>query len=274
MSVDGSRSAPPDILARIVAHERECLRTRRDARPVEALRREPGYQAPRRSLRAALVARRPAIIAECKRRSPSRGVLRDPYDPVAIARSYAASGAAALSVLTNAEFFGGSLDDLASVRAAVDLPLLRKDFVVDAYQIEEARAAGADAVLLIAAVLDGREIRELSAAAGDLDLEVLVEAHDEEELDRAVAAGSRLLGVNNRDLRSFTTDLATSERLARRVPEDALLVAESGLRDSADLARLARAGISAFLVGEAFMTAADPGAALRAMIGSPVEVRA
>jgi indole-3-glycerol phosphate synthase len=257
----------PDVLARIVTRQRELLPRALEERPRSALRDAPLYAAPRRRLGEALDVRRPAIIAECKRRSPSRGVLRDPYDPVAIATSYAAAGAAALSVLTNEEFFGGSLRDLSAVRCAVGLPLLRKDFVLDSYHVEEARSAGADAILLIAAILSEGQLSELSAQAHELDLDVLVEVHDEAELRRALACGVRIVGINNRDLRTFQTDLATTERLVGRIPGDRLVVAESGLRDAADLARLERAGVHAFLVGEAFMTSADPGAALREMLG-------
>jgi indole-3-glycerol phosphate synthase len=206
------------------------------------------------------------VIAECKRRSPSKGVLREPYDPVAIARGYAAAGAAAISVLTNERFFGGTLDHLRAVRDAVPVPVLRKDFVVDAYQLEEARAAGADAVLLIVAALEEARLRELHEAALSLGLEVLTEVHDEHELEVALGIGAAIVGVNNRNLRTFVTDLATSERVARLVPPGTILVAESGLKDGADLARLARSGIGAFLVGEAFMTAPEPGAALAAML--------
>lgn len=271
--MDSPPGATPDILARIVDHERGRVGQARLAVPPEALRGAPGWTLPRRSLRASLAAHRPAVIAECKRRSPSRGVLRDPYDPVAIARSYAAAGAAAVSVLTNAEFFGGSLADLAAVRAAVPIPVLRKDFVVDRYQVEEARAAGADAVLLIVAALAPGTLRALADDARALGLETLVEVHDEAELAVALAAGGDVVGVNNRDLRTFTTDLATSERIAARAPAGTDLVAESGIRDAADVARLGRAGIGAFLVGEAFMSAADPGAALRALLAAPAEAR-
>lgn len=257
----------PDILAEIVAHERDVVAAAQSAHPAAELRRAPEYGQGRLSLGAALVARRPAIIAECKRRSPSKGVLRDPYDAVAIARAYAAAGAAAISVLTNERYFGGSLADLRAVRAAVPIPLLRKDFMIDAYQIEEARAAGADAVLLIVAALVADQLRELHRTARDLGLEVLTEVHDEAELEAALAAGATIIGVNNRNLRTFATDLVTSERLARLVPPGVVLVAESGLRDGADLARLERSGIAAFLVGESFMTAPDPGLALAAMVG-------
>lgn len=261
-----SAAQTPDILAQIIAHERDVVAAARVARPADELRRDPVYASERRSLRQALTSRRPAVIAECKRRSPSKGVLRDPYDPVAIARGYAAAGAAAISVLTNERFFGGSLDDLRAVRAAVPVPVLRKDFVVDAYQLEEARAAGADAVLLIVAGLTPNALAELHAAALDLGLEVLTEVHDEAELEVALGIGASIIGVNNRNLKTFVTDLAVSERIARLVPDGTVLVAESGLRDGADLARLARSGIGAFLVGEAFMRAPEPGEALAAML--------
>jgi len=256
----------PDILAQIVAHEHDVVASARVERPVATLRDDPRYAVERRSLAAALTGRRPAVIAECKRRSPSKGVLREPYDAVAIARGYAAAGAAAISVLTNERFFGGTLDELRAVRDAVAVPVLRKDFVVDPYQLEEARAAGADAVLLIVAALEEGQLRDLHAAAIGLGLDVLTEVHDERELDVALALGAAIVGVNNRNLRTFVTDLATSERLATRVPPGTILVAESGIRDGTDLARLARSGIGAFLVGEAFMTAPEPGRALAAML--------
>ena len=257
----------PDILAKIVAHERGVVEKSRAEVSLDALQSSAGFQAARRSLSAALTSTRPAVISECKRRSPSKGVLRDPYDPAAIAKSYEAAGAAALSVLTNEEFFGGTLDDLRAVRAAVDLPILRKDFVIDPYQIYEARAAGADAVLLIAAVHPPDVLLALHEVAREVGLDVLVEVHDEGELEGALRCEGAVLGVNNRDLRTFHTDLSTCEKLATRVPDGRTLVAESGLRDGADLARLQASGIQAFLVGEAFMKAADPGAALREMIG-------
>lgn len=259
---------PPDILARIVAAEREVVARARALRPIEVLRRLPRYGAERRSLAAALGRRRPAVIAECKRRSPSRGLLREDYDAAAIARRYEAAGAAAVSVLTNEEFFGGSLADLEAVRDAVSLPVLRKDFLFDPYQLEEARAAGADAVLLIAAVLGDGQLRELLGSSRELGLEALVEVHDADELDSAVAAGARILGINNRNLRTFETDLATTERLSPRVPPGVLVVAESGLRGPRDLQRLEAAGADAFLIGEAFMRAPDPGEALLLMCGS------
>ena len=256
----------PDILAKIVTHEREVVRLARDRMSVDELGQQAGYQGPRRSFAGALASKRPAVIAECKRRSPSKGVLRDPYDPIPIGRGYAAAGAAAISVLTNEEFFGGSLTDLTAVREAVSIPVLRKDFVIDPYQLHEARAAGADAVLLIAAIHSPAVLLDLHGIARELGLDVLVEVHDEDELEGALALEGAILGVNNRNLRTFETDLATCERLRLQVPADRLLVAESGLRGSEDLERLQRAGIHAFLVGEAFMTAPEPGEALRAMI--------
>lgn len=262
----GSGREIPDILARIVAHERTVVAAARERMPVTRLRQEAGYAAERRGFARALRENKPAIIAECKRRSPSKGVLRDPFDPEAIGRSYEGAGAAAISVLTNEEFFGGTLDDLRAVRAAVGIPVLRKDFVIDPYQLEEARAAGADAVLLIAAVHPPDVLLTLHRSARDLGLDVLVEVHDEGELEGALRCEGAVLGVNNRDLRTFHTDLGVCESLAARVDPGVGLVAESGLRDAADLERLQRAGIHAFLVGEAFMTAEDPGRALSQML--------
>ena len=259
----------PDILARIVAHEREVVAASRKRTPIASLRQEAGYAVERRGFARALREKKPAVIAECKRRSPSRGTLRDPFDPVAIGRSYEKAGAAAISVLTNEEFFGGTLDDLRAVRAAVEIPVLRKDFVIDPYQLEEARAAGADAVLLIAAVHPPDVLLALHRSACDLGLDVLVEVHDESELDGALRCEGAVLGVNNRDLRTFHTDLGVCEALASMVGPGVGLVAESGLRDAADLERLQRSGIHAFLVGEAFMKAEDPGRALSDMLAAP-----
>ena len=221
-----------------------------------------------RGFRAALAdGTGPAVIAEIKRRSPSKGEIRAGFDPVACARAYRAGGARALSVLTDEHFFGGRLEYLEQARAAVPLPVLRKDFVVDAYQIDEARAHGADAVLLIVAALDAEELRTLAARARVRGLDVLVEVHDEAELDAAIGIEADLIGVNNRDLRTFVTDLAVTERLAPRVPASALLVAESGIAGPADLERLARAGARAFLVGESLMREDDVEAAIRRLLG-------
>jgi indole-3-glycerol phosphate synthase len=202
------------------------------------------------------------VIAELKRASPSRGEIRTDYDPAVLARGYAAGGASALSVLTDEEFFRGSLAHLAAAREASGLPCLRKDFLVDGYQVDEARAWGADAVLVIAAAVRGALGVELMATARDAGLDVLVEVHDESELAWAVEAGADLIGVNNRNLATFDVSLATTERLAPLVPASVLLVAESGIRSATDLERMARAGVQAVLVGEAFMERPDPGAAL------------
>ena len=251
------------ILADILARKRAEVAASRGTAPLAALRARPLYAVPRRGFRAALAAHpAPAVIAELKRQSPSRGRIRDDYDPAAIARGYAAAGATALSVLTDEPFFGGALEHLEAARAACPLPCLRKDFLVDPYQVEEARGAGADCVLLIVAAVSDATARELMAAAEEAGLDVLVEVHDEAELERAAALGATLVGVNNRDLGTFTVSLATTERLAPRIPPDALLVAESGIRSADDLRRMVRAGAQAVLVGEAFMDAADPGVAL------------
>jgi indole-3-glycerol phosphate synthase len=210
------------------------------------------------------------VIAEVKKASPSKGVIRADFDPVAIARRYAACGAAAISVLTEERYFQGSPGHLEAIRAAVDVPLLRKDFIVDPYQVEESRAWGADALLLIVAALDDAALRELHAAALELGLDVLVEAHTADEVDRAAAAGATLIGINNRDLRTFVTTLETAERLSERLPAGALGVAESGIETPADVARLRRAGYEVFLVGESLMRQPDPGAALQALLaGEP-----
>jgi indole-3-glycerol phosphate synthase len=222
-----------------------------------------------RGFRRALLGRGPRVIAELKRRSPSKGEIRPDFDPVAIALAYQSGGAAALSVLTDERYFGGSLAVLEAVRAATALPLLRKDFVIDAYQIDEARVAGADAVLLIVAALAPGALAPLYEYARSLGLDVLVEVHDEAELDIAKGIGADLIGINNRDLETFVTDLAVTERLAKRVPQGALVVAESGIFGPEDVARLARAGASAFLVGESLMREADPGLALRRLLGTP-----
>jgi indole-3-glycerol phosphate synthase len=202
------------------------------------------------------------VIAECKRRSPSRGILRRDYDPAAIAAGYARAGAAAISVLTEPTFFDGSLDHLARVRATVDLPLLRKDFITTEFQLVEARAAGADAVLLIVAALDDRQLRALLQQAASHGLGALVEAHDVTELQRAVAAGATLVGVNCRDLKTLTIDARVFDEVARNLPRGVTTIAESGIRTATDAVRLAQLGYDGFLIGERFMSTPDPGAAL------------
>jgi indole-3-glycerol phosphate synthase len=257
------------VLDEILAEKRaELDAARRRVAPAELARRAAA-QPPPRGFRRALLGPGRRVIAELKRRSPSKGEIRRDFDPVAIARAYEAGGAAALSVLTDERFFGGSLAVLEAVRRATALPILRKDFVIDPYQVDEARAAGADAVLLIVAALAPAALERLRAHALGLGLDVLVEVHDEAELDLAKGVGADLIGINNRDLKSFVTDLGVTERLARRVPQGAVVVAESGISGPADLARLERAGASAFLVGESLMREADPGLALRRLLGTP-----
>ncbi len=220
------------------------------------------------ALRAKIAAGRPAVIAEIKKASPSKGVLRERFDPAAIARSYAQHGAACLSVLTDERFFQGRAGDLAAARGACDLPVLRKDFVIDPYQVYESRAMGADCILLIAAALEPSQMRELEAASASLGMAVLVEVHDQPELDAALDLATPLIGVNNRNLRSFETSLDTTLELLTRVPTSRLIVTESGIHAPIDVARLRQAGVQAFLVGEAFMRAGDPGKELERIFSS------
>jgi len=214
------------------------------------------------AMRAKVAAGLPAVIAEVKKASPSKGVLRPDFVPADIAQSYAEHGAACLSVLTDRQFFQGGIDDLKQARASCDLPVLRKDFMVDAYQIYESRAAGADCILLIAACLDDAQLRDLEALALSLSMAVLVEVHDGAELDRALALKTPLLGINNRNLKTFEVSLQTTLDLKARVPADRLLVTESGISSVADVQLMRRAGVHAFLVGEAFMRAPEPGQVL------------
>jgi indole-3-glycerol phosphate synthase len=258
-----------DLLATIVAATRRVVEGREARESIDALRARVDRQEsrPAHQLRAALG--RPDrlnVIAECKRRSPSKGVLRQDYDPASIARGYVAAGAAAISVLTEPTFFDGSLDHLRAVRAAVPVPILRKDFVVSEYQVLEAKAAGADAILLIVAALSQEELRSLAACASRWGIDTLVEVHDAGELSIALDAGATIIGVNNRNLRTLTVDVAASETLIARIPKDVISVSESGLRTSDDLLRLRQMGYRAFLIGERFMTAADPGTALRDLL--------
>ena len=261
----------PDLLRTIVAATERIVAVRREREPMAALERRAAAATPRgaRFESALGAAGRVNVIAECKRRSPSRGVLAATYDPVSIAKQYESGGAAAISVLTEPTFFDGALEHLTAVRAAVDIPLLRKDFVVDAYQLLEARAAGADAILLIVAALEQSTMVDLQQRAWDLGLAALVEVHDESELDRAVAAGARLIGVNNRNLRTLAVDKEASFRLAARIPRDVVGVSESGLQSRADLESLSAAGYRAFLIGERFMTDANPASAIRDLIELP-----
>jgi indole-3-glycerol phosphate synthase len=262
-------STEPDLLATIVGATRHIVASRRAREPLATLEQRAASATPDGArFEAALgAAGRRNVIAECKRRSPSRGVLLRRYDPVAIATRYEAGGAAAISVLTVPSFFVGALEHLAAVRQAVGVPLLRKDFVVDHYQLLEARAAGADAVLLIVAALDQAVLVRLQAFARDLGLAALVEVHDEHELARAVDAGARLIGVNNRNLRTLAVDVTASSRLAGAMPRDVVAVSESGLRSRAELEELAGAGYRAFLIGERFMTDPDPARAVSELVG-------
>ena len=256
----------PGILSEIVASKRrEVARLRDGMDDVRAALADA--PAPRDFAGALSRAGEVALIAEVKRRSPGAGAIRPELDPGRLAAAYEAAGAAALSVLTDAPFFGGSSADLSTARAAVALPVLRKDFVLEEIQLLEARAMGADAVLLIVRILNDATLRRLLAVAQDLGLAALVEAHDAEDVARAVQAGAHVLGINNRDLASFQTGLEVSLGLAGAVPRDTVLVSESGIRTPADVARLGEAGVDAILVGEALLRQRDPAAAARALVG-------
>lgn len=271
--------APGGVLGEILARKVDEVAAARAARPLADVVAAALEVPPARSLARAL--RRPPasddadhprppvrVLAEIKRASPSAGPIRPDADPVVIARDYQAGGAAALSVLTDRDYFDGDLRFLSRVRAAVDLPLLRKDFMIDPYQVVEARAAGADAILLIVGALDDALLAELHACATQHGMDALVEVHDRAECDRALALGARLIGVNHRDLRTFAIDLGLTAALAPSLPAGTVLVAESGLRTAADVARVAAAGADAILVGEALMRAPSPGQALRELLGA------
>jgi len=261
-----------DILQRIVAVKHEEVEAARARRSESSLRDEAqarrdvrGFAA---ALRAKVAAGEAAVIAEIKKASPSKGVIREHFVPAEIAPSYARHGAACLSVLTDERFFQGSADALRAARAACSLPVLRKDFMVDPYQVAEARAMGADCILLIAACLSDAQMAELEACAQGLGMDVLVEVHDGDELDRALALKTPLVGINNRNLRTFEVTLDTTLGLRARMPADRLLVTESGILVREDVQRMRAHGIDAFLVGEAFMRAPDPGVALAALFGA------
>jgi indole-3-glycerol phosphate synthase len=257
-----------DLLATIVAATRRIVEVQQEREPLaQLMARADGVTRAPKQLRAALTRLdRINVIAECKRRSPSRGVLRADYDPVSIARGYAEAGAAAISVLTEPAFFDGSLDHLAAVRAALDVPLLRKDFIVSEYQVLEAKAAGADAVLLIVAALRPSELRALVEFTHRHGLDALVEVHEAADVPIAIDAGARIIGVNNRDLRTLEVSVDASTELIDLLPEDIIAVSESGLRSPDDLRRLQALGYRAFLIGERLMTEPEPGAALKALI--------
>jgi indole-3-glycerol phosphate synthase len=256
----------PDILERILARKREELEAARAAVPFAEMQRRAQAAPPTRdfvaAMRAKIAAGRPAVIAEVKKASPSKGLLRADFDPAAIARGYEAGGAACLSVLTDRDFFQGDPAHLAQAKGACNLPVLRKDFVTEPYQVFESRAMGADCILLIAAALARQDMQGLEASARSLGMAVLVEVHDSDELDAALSLQTPLLGINNRDLRSFVTRLETTLDLLPRIPAGKVVVAESGIGGRADVAMLRSRGVPAFLVGEALMRAPEPGKAL------------
>ena len=255
-----------DILDKIVAVKHQEVAAALARKPLAAMRADAESRVLTRdfvgALRAKIAAGLPAVIAEVKKASPSKGILRPDFIPADIAQSYAEHGAACLSVLTDQQFFQGSIDYLKQARASCDLPVLRKDFMVDAYQVYEARAMGADCILLIAACLDDAQMKSLEALAMSLDMAVLVEVHDRAELDRALKLKTPLLGINNRNLKTFEVSLDATLGMLKDVPADRLLVTESGISTTADVQRMRTAGVQAFLVGEAFMRADDPGQAL------------
>lgn len=262
----------PDILKKIVAHKRDEVAAAKVRFPLTRLRErlslvEDQTRGFVRALRTMDESGGTAVIAEVKKGSPSKGIIRADFDPLEIAALYQANGATCLSVLTDEAFFYGHLNYLGLIREGVSLPLLRKDFICDPYQIVEARAFGADAVLLIAAMLDLNELRDFSALAGELRLDVLLEVHDREELEMALKTDIEMIGINNRSLRTFVTDLGTTERLRPLIPPDRFVVAESGVNGRADVERLQKAGANAFLIGESLMREDDIGAKLRELTG-------
>jgi indole-3-glycerol phosphate synthase len=260
-----------DILNQIVAVKREEVASACKRKPLAVMRADAESRVLTRdfmaAMRSKIAAGQPAVIAEIKKASPSKGVLRDDFIAADIAQSYAEYGAACLSVLTDVQFFQGCVDYLKQARASCQLPVLRKDFMVDAYQIYESRACGADAILLITAILDDAQMKDFEAIALGLDMAVLVEVHDAPELARALKLKTPLIGINNRNLKTFEVSLETTLSLMRDVPSERLLVCESGIHTRDDVLRMGAAGINAFLVGEAFMRAADPGEALLALFG-------
>jgi indole-3-glycerol phosphate synthase len=260
-----------DILDKIVAVKHQEVAAAKKRKSLEAMRFDAESRVLTRdfvgALRAKIAAGLPAVIAEVKKASPSKGVLRADFIPADIAQSYAEYGAACLSVLTDQQFFQGEIDFLKQARASCQLPVLRKDFMVDAYQIYESRAMGADCILLIAACLTDAQMKEFEAIARSLDMAVLVEVHDGEELDRALQLKTPLIGINNRNLKTFEVSLDTTLSLKARVPADRLLVTESGIISRDDVLRMGAAGVNAFLVGEAFMRAPEPGEALEKLFG-------
>jgi indole-3-glycerol phosphate synthase len=257
------------ILDKIVAKKREEIAAAKIARPEKSLQSAVADAPPVRNFFAAIAAEGPIkLIAEVKKASPSKGVIRADFDPVEIAQQYAAAGATCISVLTDEPFFQGRLEYLAAIRAKVSIPLLRKDFILDPYQLLEARVAGADAVLLIAECLDDCHLRQLHNAAIDLGMTPLVEFYEPENLDRVLAAGATLVGVNNRDLRTFQVDLQHTIRMRSKIPSDCLLVGESGIHSREDVQLLEQAGVNAILVGERLMVQKDVRAAVKQLLGT------
>lgn len=254
------------FLDTIAGHVREEVGRRRGQTPPSALRDRPPFHSPCRGFEKSLQGSSRRIIAEIKRASPSQGLIREDFDPIAIAGEFAANGASALSVLTEERFFRGSLAYLEQVRGAVALPLLRKDFILDDYQVLEARSFGADAILLIAALLESVQLRDLREQASSLSLDTLVEVHSEEELDCALKAGASLIGINNRDLRTFKVSLQTTERLLPLVPRGVTVVCESGIDSREQIEKIERLGVHVFLIGESLMRAPKPGAKLRELL--------
>jgi indole-3-glycerol phosphate synthase len=255
------------VLEKIIAYKREEVAARKREHSLAALERDATSMEPVRGFRAALERATPALIAEIKKASPSRGVIRADFDPPTLARAYAEGGAACLSVLTDAPSFQGHEDFLVDARSACALPVLRKDFMIDPWQITESRAISADAILIIMAAVDDTLARDLFDAATELCMDALVEVHDEREMERALALDAKLIGVNNRSLATFHTDLEVTERLSLRVPRDVLLVSESGIFTLDDISRLQRTGARAFLVGESLMRQEDVAAATRSLLG-------
>ena len=258
-----------DILEKITATKLEELKVLKSRKSLEAVRADAWSRVLTRDFEGALRAKvsqgAAGVIAEVKKASPSKGILRDPFEPADIAQSYAQHGAACLSVLTDQQYFQGSIDYLKQARASCDLPVLRKDFLVDPYQVYESRVMGADCILLIVACLEDAQLKEFEAIARSLDMAVLVEVHDEKEMERALALKTALIGVNNRDLKTFEVNLDTTLNLKKMVPADKILVTESGISGAVDVKRLREQGVNAFLVGEAFMRAKEPGVALGEM---------